>query len=236
MRPARRTWRSSTIAFGSPFAWAVRTKSWLITSIMTERVMRAMMAAFDSPSVSAGRTRLSGPVPATGSHWSSTAKKNSSSRPSQKCGIETPAIASVIKPVSSGAATLVGGEKPERHADQRPPGSWPRTASTSVFGRRWRIRSSTGCWPRIVLPRSPCSRRPTKRTYCSGIGLVEAERVADRLELLGRRALALRIHDLHRIARHEMDQQRDRDGGHEDREHPHRDALADECPHGSIQS
>ncbi len=39
-------------------------------------------------------------------------------------------------------------------------------------------------------------------------GQVEAEGVTDRLDLLGRRALALGVHDLHGVAGDEVDQKR----------------------------
>ena len=101
--PERMTWAFSTMAFGRPLAWAVRTKSWLITSIMLDRVMRATMAALLSPKVTARRIRFAGPVPATGSQPRFTAKTNISTSPSQKCGIDTPAMAPIIRPESSQA-------------------------------------------------------------------------------------------------------------------------------------
>ena len=52
--------------------------------------------------------------------------------------------------------------------------------------------------------------------------LIEAKPRADFLELLGGGALALRIHDLHRVTRHEMDEQRHRDGGEKDQSAIHR--------------
>ena len=108
-----------------------------------------------------------------------------------------------------GGAAIVGGKKPERNADKNRE-VIAEKASASVFGRRCRIRSSTGCWPLTVVPRSPCRRRPTKRTYCSGIGRSRPRRSADLVELLGRGALALRVHDAHRVAGHEVDQQASR--------------------------
>ena len=59
------------------------------------------MAALLTPSVTAGSTRLAMPLPATGSHCNCTANSNSSSRPSQKWGMEMPRIEVTISEVSS---------------------------------------------------------------------------------------------------------------------------------------
>ena len=91
----------------------------------------------------AGSTRFNGPVPLTGSQPSFTENRKSSIRPSQKCGIETPAIAAIIRPVSARVPCLYAARKPIGSPTMIAT-AIAVTARMRVFGSRWRMTSRTG--------------------------------------------------------------------------------------------
>ena len=131
-----------------------------------------------------------------------------------------PAIAVTIRTVSIQRAAPVGGEEAERQPDDDRDrhgggGERQRVGQPLQDQVEHRLLAADG------VAEVAMEQAPEEVQVLDADRLVEAEVAADRLDLLRRRALALGVHDLDGIARHEMDQQRHRDRGHEDREQAH---------------
>ncbi|MEZ5802023.1 MAG: hypothetical protein R3E51_01020 [Rhizobiaceae bacterium] len=102
------------------FACAVRTKSCSMTSIIPERVMRAMMAALEAER-QCGQYKAERPAPSHGKP-AEIDRTDHQHQAQPKWGIETPPIAIVM--------TMASTQLPRRAAAQKPAGNPMATAIT----------------------------------------------------------------------------------------------------------
>ena len=183
-----------------------------------------------SPRVVAGSTRwASPPRPETGSHPSRSEKSRISSGPSQKPGRHAPArlarrvVRSTADPGRSAAAMPRGRARPSARMNAAP-------ASSSVAGDGARDGGAEG----DRLPQVPaCGAREEARVLCRERA-VEAQVAAQRRHV--RRCRRLAEHDLHRVARYEVQEREDERRHAEERRHEEHEAAAHERASHSIHA
>ena len=158
--------------------------------------------------------RRTAPSRAPAHQGASAAAPYSSIVPSQNDGMVMPAMLSSAHRVVRPARRAVAIRQPSGIAST-PPAPAPAPSAPAVTPTRGRISSSTGRPVQTLVPRSPCSARPSQWPYCTSRDWSRPELRAHRGDLLRRAVGVGAQHDLHGVARDQPDHQ---EGQHRDAE------------------